>query len=175
MADEAAQVENAEVEEKQSAEEQKTEEIDWKAKARKWERRAKDNQKALDEANKTIADFQSEAEAKKSEKKSADEVIEDLKKQLEESQAAAARNQTVHEVAKAARVDEDVLGLMRGDTKEEIEANAKLLEKMQKTHWPEVKDRGAQKAPGMTLEQILAIKNPKKQLEAAMQNPQAFD
>lgn len=175
MADETAKAETAETEEKQTTEEPQSTETDWKSEAKKWEKRAKDNKKALDEAEKTIAGFKAEGEAKQAEEKTATETIEELKKQLAASKAQAERDRLVHEVAKAQKVDEDVLILMRGDSKEEIEANAKLLGESLKTRWPEVKDRGVQKAPGMTLEQILAIKNPKKQLEAAIQNPQAFE
>lgn len=178
MPDESAKTETIPSETAKSdetKEPQGTEETDWKSQARKWEQRAKDNKKDLDKLQELLDGYESKQKDEEAKEKTASEALEAAKAEIKRLKAEAERDQLAREVAKASGVDAEVLVRMRGDTREEIEENAKLLASSSKVGWPEVKDRGASKSPGMTLDEILAIKNPKKQLEAAMKNPHAFD
>ena len=121
MSDETAAAEATETTPEAAATpEAPAQETDWKAEARKWEARAKENSKAADrlseieEANKTeaqkVADRLAAAEAKVAEYE-------------REKQTAAWRN----EVAEATGVP---VAALRGSTKEELEAHAEALKSL---------------------------------------------
>ena len=147
-------------------------EKDWKAEyekllkhSRSWEDKAKrlkekaDRLDELEASTKTdaekLADAQSRAEAAEAE--------------LAKYKADAERAGIIAEVAEAEGVDASLLSMMRGDTRDEVEAAARQLkaELSKVPLYPPVTDKGAagQKG-GMTLDEIRAIKDPKKRLEA---------
>lgn len=141
--------------------------IDYKAESRKWERRAKENRKELEA-------LKAEAETKADAEKSAAERIAALEARLAESEARERREKLVRGIAQTKGVDPEVLLLMVGDDEDSVTSNADLLMRSRKPKWEPVADEGNQKAPRMTKEQILAIKNPRKQLEAIAQNKDLF-
>lgn len=98
------------------ATEPSTEPTDWKAMSRKWEKRAKENEAAAKELEELKAASMTEQElaAKKA---------EETATQLREAQ----RKLNVYEAAKTAGIDVDLLERMKGDTPEEIAANAEFI------------------------------------------------
>ena len=118
-----------------------TAEVDWKAEARKWEKRAKEN-KAHADANQKAADQLAELkEAEKTELEKANEKAANLQKQLDEMTQQQERAKAVAAAAKEYGVDADILGAMSGD----IEANAEMLkERMKPSGYPNVYDSGEQ-------------------------------
>lgn len=90
---------------------------DWKAEARKWESRAKENNKAADR----LAEIE---EASKTETQKAIERAEKAEKLLAEREKAEALTAARAEVAEATGVPAAAL---RGTTKEELEAHAAAL------------------------------------------------
>lgn len=153
---------------------QGTVETDWKAEARKWEQRAKDNKKNLDDLQKTLESFEAGQKTSEEKEQKATEALEAAKAEIKRLQAEAERDRTVRDVAKARGVDPDILLRMIGETSDEIEENAKLLAAATKSRWPDVKDKGESKGPRITKEEILAEKNPKKQLQLIAQNRDLF-
>lgn len=123
-----------------------------KANSRKWEKRAKSN---VDE---TVAELRAELDAMKSEAK---------------------RTALVDTVATELGVPREVLGRMTGDDETAIRANAALLQGIKPTETkpapkPTVPDGGEAKAPGITREQIEAIKDPIKRIHAIAANRELF-
>ena len=116
-------------------------EVDWKAEARKWEKRAKEN-KAHADANQKAADQLAELEeSKKTELEKANERAANLQKQLDEMTQQQERAKAVAAAAKEYGVDAEILGAMSGD----IEANAEMLkERMKPSGYPNVYDSGEQ-------------------------------
>lgn len=171
MADETKAAETTEEPTPQEEEPQGT---DWKAEARKWEKRAKDNGKSLDELQKLLDGYESKGKEADAKEQKAAEALEAAKAEIKRLQAEAERDRTVREVAKAKGVDPDILNLMRGDTKEEAEANADLLLQSLKQRWGEVPDKGSTKAVRPTKEEILAERNPQKQLKLIAENRDLF-
>lgn len=99
-------------------------ETDWKAEARKWEQRAKDNAKTARE-NQTAAQRLAEIEeSSKSELQKAIEARDAALKRVTEFESAQQVSSWKQEVATAAGLPVDVL---RGSTREEIEAHAETL------------------------------------------------
>lgn len=92
---------------------------DWKAEARKWEERAKGNKTALDELT-------AKHELTATEKA-------ELAKKLEDYEAEKERAALVSEVAAAVGVPPTAL---RGSTREELEAHAKVLAELIKPSGP---------------------------------------
>lgn len=139
---------------------------DWKAEARKWEKRAKQNQKANE-------DMQT---ARESEASEMSEKLAKAQAEIKELKAKQARDQSVREIAKSSGVDPDILSRMIGDSEDEIKANADLLYKSSKAKWPTVPDDGGatKGQKRITKEQILAIKDPVEQANVAARNLDAF-
>lgn len=170
MADDAKAAEATEDVNPSSDEQDGSPETDWKSQARKWERRAKENGKELEKLRESV-----EAGAKDAQdagQKAAQELA-DAKAEIKRLKATAEREKRVRDIARSSGVDADILMLMVGDTEDEISANAKLLTERMKTRWPEVKDGGA-KASRMTKDDILAIKDQNKRLQAIQENADLF-
>lgn len=89
------------------------EETDWKAEARKWEDRAKENKAAADK----LAELE---EASKTDQQRQAEALAAAQRERDEAQAAVLR----HSVAEAKKVP---ASLLKGSTKEEMEAHADQL------------------------------------------------
>ena len=138
---------------------------DWKAEARKWEARAKENKAKADK-------YDEAQEAAKS----------DLQKAVERAERAEAESRALKEEQERARavkaaaaawgVDEDTLSRMGGD----VEANAEFLkEKQSKTPaYPQVRDRGEVPVPKITKEEIRSIKNRAERRKAIAENLDKF-
>lgn len=114
--------------------------VDWKAEARKWEQRAKENRGAADELAKL-------KEASMTEQELAAKRAEETEAQLREAQ----RKLNVYEAAKTAGIDVELLERMKGDTPEEIAANAEFVKASlgNAPKYPTVTDNGAS-APTQT-------------------------
>ena len=108
--------------------------VDWKAEARKWEQRAKENKDAADELAKL-------KEASMTEQELAAKRAEETETQLRE----ATRKLNVYEAAKTAGVAVELLERMKGDTPEEIAANAEFIKSATGAapKYPTVNDNGA--------------------------------
>lgn len=107
---------------------------DWKAMARKWEKQAKENKAAADELAKL-------KEASMSEQELAAKRAEEVEAQLREAQ----RKLHIYEAAKTAGIDVSLLERMKGDTPEEIAANAEFVKSAlgNAPKYPVVTDNGA--------------------------------
>lgn len=107
---------------------------DWKAMARKWEKQAKENKAAADELAKL-------KEASLTEQELAAKRAEETEAQLKEAQ----RKLNVYEAAKTAGIDASLLERMKGDTPEEIAANAEFIKASfaPAPKYPAVPDNGA--------------------------------
>lgn len=103
-------------------------ETDWKAEARKWEARAKENRSSLDSLTSERDDLLGK--------------VTGLTEQVTEFKAAQERSDLLAEVAKAKGVPADAL---RGNTREEIEAHADVLATLIKPSAPVIPGQG--KAP----------------------------
>lgn len=157
---EAAEAQEPEKEDKPQSE------TDWKALARKWEKRAKANAKELEDIKAASTD---DANAR-----TADELAK-AKEKIKQLEASQAREKSARAIARERGVDAEVLIRMQGDSEDEIKENAELLAKSSKAKWPNVPDNGSSKpASKMTKEEILSIKNPVEQLRTAARNLDAF-
>lgn len=111
-----------------------TDATDWKAMARKWEKQAKENKAAADELAKL-------KEASMTEQELAAKRAEETAAELQE----AKRKLSIYEAAKTAGIDVELLERMKGDTPEEIAANAEFIKASFGTapKYPTVTDNGA--------------------------------
>ena len=151
---------------------------DWKAEARKWEQRAKENKDAADELAALKKQQAEKDEAEKSDLQKATEKADKAIAELEAMKAEKKRTEMLKAAAKSYEVDEELLSMMTGDTKDEIEANAKTLKAKIDTlpRYPNVKDGGGQGISNRpSKKEIMEIKNPREQLRVAAQNLDAFD
>lgn len=92
--------------------------------------------------------------------------------------AAAARDAAVREVASATGVDPDVLALVRGDTREELEAAAEVVARSAAARanpYPATADAGGGAALRPSRQSILDIKDPVERVRAIASNLTAFD
>lgn len=94
----------------------KVDETDWKAEARKWESRAKENFSATEELQKL-------KEAEKTELQRATDAASVAQRELASAKAEAARLR----IAAAHGIDADHLDLLTGETDDELEVKAKKL------------------------------------------------
>lgn len=101
---------------KPEADAAKTTETDWKAEARKWESRAKENFSATEELQKL-------KDAEKTDLQRATDAAAAAQSELASAKAEAARLR----IAAAHGIGGDHLDLLTGDTDEELEAKAKKL------------------------------------------------
>lgn len=132
------------------------------AESRKWEDRAKKNADAakrlaaLEDSTKTDAEKLADATKR----------MEAAEAKLADYERRAERDGIVAEVAADKGVDAEWLSRMAGDTREEVEANAEFIASRLSGApiYPSVGDRGQQKAAPVTVEQIEAIKDPKKRV-----------
>lgn len=99
---------------------EQTQETDWKAEARKWEERSKNNHAELQSAQTAL----SEAEGKIG---SLTETVNELTGRVEAFEKAEARAKLTREIADREGIPADAL---RGDTEEELTAHARDLKKL---------------------------------------------
>lgn len=141
-------------------------ETDWKAMARKWEKQAKENKDAADELAALKA-------AKNADLEAANKRAAEAEAKVAQLEANAAREKTVNAVAAETGVSAAVLNLMRGDTEEEIRANAQVM-RSNIPIFPSVKETGNAAAPQITKESILAIENEQARIKAIQENMSLF-
>ncbi len=118
MSDETTTADNA-TEPTEASTEAPAQEIDWKAEARKWEQRAKDNKSAAEK----LAEIE---EASKTEAQKLAERAEKAEKALAEAQAEALRNAVLAKHSIPADYHEFVVG----GTEEELTAKAEKVAKL---------------------------------------------
>lgn len=138
----------------ETEEPQGTEETDWKAEARKWERRAKDNAKYREAADKW-ADY--EKSLKPEQERMADE-LDGLRKEAATAKLALLR----YEVAKEKQVPLEAVRLLSGETKEELEEAADSLltlieSQTQKSPKPDSTQGQPVRGGGTTADQFAAV------------------
>ena len=105
---------------KAPAQEPESPEIDWKAESRKWEQRAKESHKRVQELEPYAAKVTELEQASKSELEKAQERAQQLEQALAETQSKAVRA----EVSAAKGVPAD---LLTGNSKEALEASADAI------------------------------------------------
>lgn len=142
---------------------------DWKAEARKWEQRAKENKDASEKLKQL-------EEAQLSELEKAQKQAEEAKAEADRLRAEKVRDDAVKQAAKESGVDYELLTLMAGTSQEEIAANAELLKAKIAAvpKYPAIEDRGAQAKPALSASDILAIKNPTERLQRIAENADLF-
>lgn len=106
--------------EQQPAEQTEPQGVDWKAECRKWEKRAKDN----DRAAKELADIR---DRQMSDLEKATKRAEKAEAALKEREAADARAALVREVMEKHRVDPKYADLLTADDEAGLTAQAKLV------------------------------------------------
>lgn len=141
-------------------------EIDWKAEARKWEQRAKENHKRAEELS-TAANANAG---------NADKLREALER-AERAEAEAAelnrQKELANAKAQAARLTGVPAEILRGETLEELTEHAEAI-KAALPAYRSLHDTGDHSSAPVTKEQILAIKNDKERLAAIKANPGLF-
>lgn len=116
--------------------------------------------------------YDKQVEASKSELEKAIEERDKYKKEIDALRAEAELKQLTEEVARETGIDASIL---RGSTREELEAHANLIKNaFGKTGYPSVKDSGEVRVPSTTKEDILSIKDDKKRLKAIKENIELF-
>lgn len=121
---------------------------DWKAEARKWEARAKENKAKADK-------WDEQEEAGKSELERMTERAAEAERRVTELEHAEQVRTWASEVAAETHVPASIL---RGDTKEEMQAHANAILSAGITT-KTVPDKGETSAPAITRESIEAIKS----------------
>lgn len=142
-----------------------TEATDWKAEARKWEKRAKANSEAAEK----LAAIE---EAGKTELQRMTERAEKAESALKAYEVERERAAQVEQVAKDTGVPVDVLGGYGGD---DVAAYAESIRGyFAKTTAPVLPNDGRHADTGMTRESILAIQDPAKRKAAIAQHIDLF-
>ena len=162
---ETAEVEQAEPETDKAQTEPKPE-TDWKAEARKWEARAKENKGAAEK----LAQIE---EANKTEFEKAKERAEKAESESKKLKAEIERRQIIEQVASDTGVSTSVLSRMIGDTEEEISANAAAV-KAAVPNYPSVK-AGNLTPPKVSKEEIMQIKDSRERRAAIAQHLDLFE
>lgn len=119
------------------------------------------------------AAYDAAEEAQKTELQKALERAEKAEATAAAYQAADERNKAVKAAAAASGVDADLLAMMRGDTAEEIAANAAALKARFATvaRYPNIHDGGSNAAaPALTKAEIMGIKDERERFKAIKEN-----
>lgn len=133
-------------------------EIDWKAKAREWERRAKDNFAQINELKPKADKFQELEEASKGEAQRLAEAAETARRDLESARAETIR----YKAAATHGISADHFDLLGSGTEAEIEARAVKIRDMVAAHTAATQAATATTAPPVTrpVEQLRAGATP---------------
>ena len=116
--------------------------------------------------------YDKQVEASKSELEKAIEERDKYKKEYDALKAANELRQLTADVARETGIDASIL---RGSTREELEAHANLIKNaFGQAKYPTVKDSGEVHVPTATKEEILSIKDDKKRLKAIKENIELF-
>lgn len=128
---------------------------------------------------KGFADYKSKAEAfdrmqeeGKSELERATSRAEKAEAELEGLRAERERDRMVQAVASETGVDASLLSKMRGDSEEDVRANAEQIRALvsPRKRYPEVSDSGPRGSAGITREQIEKTKSPAERVRLRAQN-----
>lgn len=160
-----AEVEQAEPKTDKAQTEPKPE-TDWKAEARKWEARAKENKGAAEK----LAQIE---EANKTELEKAKERAEKAEAEAHRLKAETERHQIIEKVAADTGISASVLARMVGETEEEISANAEAVKAAVPTY-PSVK-AGNLTPPKVSKEEIMQIKDSRERRAAIAQHLDLFE
>lgn len=135
---------------------------DWKAEARKWEARAKENKQKAEKLDELEAANKSELERLQEAKAKAEKEAADAKAEL-------ARNEMISSVSKETGVPEE---LLHGDTEEELRESAEAVKGYIASQKPSIPpdQGGAAGAKPVTKEAIEDIDNPVARVRARAQN-----
>lgn len=137
---------------------------DWKAEARKWEARAKSNKAKADK-------WDEREEADKSELERMTERAQAAEKKVSEFEHAAEVRRWAAEVSEETKVPASVL---RGESKEEMQAHAKAILGSGLSVYGSVPDAGERGGSHVTRDSILNIKNQRERVRAIAQHPELF-
>ena len=149
--------------------------VDWRAKyesmletSRKWEARSKANAEKAKGYDQMAESQQAALDAAEKAEERASKAEADLAKANAERERAT----IVAEVADAKGVGRAVLEIVKGDTREEIEAAADVIaDYVASLHvYPSIADGGHQTAAPITKDQIDAIKDPEKRIMQRARN-----
>ncbi len=111
--------------------------------------------------------FDAAEEARKTELQKATEKAEALQRQLDEIKQANTIRDMKDKVARETGLPADMLEFLTGTDEETCTAQAKkLVERVKPSEYPNVKDSGESRTPGITKAGILAIKNERERLKA---------
>ena len=118
------------------------------------------------------AKFDEAEEASKSELQKATERADSLQKQLDAIVTANKERELRERIASETGVP---VGALRGNTEEDLRAQAEVIKGFaSKPTYPTVKDGGEAHPPTVSKEDILAIKDEQKRLDAIRQNIELF-
>lgn len=140
---------------------------DWKAEARKWEKRAHDNKSAAEELARL-------KDAEKTEQQRLQERAEKAESELAAMKTERERNALAAKVAESKGVK---ASLLHGDTEEDMEAEADAILAFVAERVPGVPaDKGGAATPApMSKEQILKMKDGPEKIRAIAQNRGLFE
>lgn len=154
--------ETTEVTETTGGEETHVDTTDWKAEAKKWEARSKANRREADELKAKADKWDQHEQEGKTELERMSEELEAAKAERDRLKRADEQRRWAAEVAETTHVP---AGVLRGTTKEEMQAHAEQLLKAGFSNYGKVPDGGEQQTPPVTAESILSIKDPLKRRE----------
>ena len=142
-------------------------EVDWKAQARKWEERAKENKAKADK-------WDEQEEANKTELEKARELAQATKAELDALKKEKAHSELVSRVSATSGIPAN---LLHGTTEEELTASAEAIKSFLETSKPAYpQDKGGSASGGatMTLGDIQKIKNPHERIKAIAEHKDLF-
>lgn len=128
-----------------------------------------------EEMKSKAAQFDAAEEARKTELQKATERAEALQKQLDEINQKNTIRVMREKVAKDTGLPVDMIEFLTGADEEACMVQAKkLVERVKASGFPMVKDSGESRAPAVTKNDILAIKNERERLKAIREHIELF-
>ena len=128
-----------------------------------------------EELKSKAAQFDAAEEARKTELEKATEKVNALQKELDEIKKANEIRAMKDRVAQDTGLPADMLEFLTGTDEEACKAQAKkLVERVKANGFPNVKDSGESRTPGVTKADILAIKNERERLKAIREHLDLF-
>lgn len=153
------------------AEETHVDTTDWKAEAKKWEARSKANRKEADELKAKADKWDQHEQEGKSELERLTEELEAAKAERDQLKHADEVRRWAADIERTTHVPASVL---RGSTKEEMQAHADQLLRAGFSNYGRVPDGGEPPAPVATKESILAIENEDERIKAIVEHIDLF-
>lgn len=128
-----------------------------------------------EELKSKAAQFDAAEEARKTELQKATERADALQKQLDDMKKAGEIRAMKDKVMQETGLPADMMEFLTGEDEEACMAQAKkLVERTKASGFPNVKDSGETRTPGITKAEILAIKNEKDRLKAIREHIDLF-